>query len=87
MTKRISLLALTALVAGTSVLGMAQKPASADGLSINLGAPDAFVHFDNYRYQHDREYHDGYDRWHRDHGDRGGDHRDHHDDHRDHHDH
>jgi hypothetical protein len=78
MTTRIALLALTALLAGASA------PAMAGGLSINIGTPAEFVHFDNYRYHHDRGYRDRYDRWRaqRDHRDHGGDHRD---DHHDHH--
>lgn len=87
MTQRLSLVAMTGLLAGASILGLTQQPASADGFSLNVGVPGAFVHYDDWRYHHDREYHDGYDRWHRDHHDDGyrhDDHRDHHDDHHDH---
>jgi hypothetical protein len=89
MTTRISLLALTALLAGTSALGLTQKPAAAGGLSINIGTPAEFVHFDNNRYHHDRAYHDRYDRWHGEQMRREHDHHDNHgDNHGDHgHDH
>ncbi|HTJ26043.1 MAG TPA: hypothetical protein VMA36_07755 [Candidatus Limnocylindria bacterium] len=81
MPTRLSLLAMTALLAGASV------PAAAAGISINIGTPAEFVHFDTYRYHHDRAYHDRYDRWHAEqqrrehdrhhddgHGDHGHDH-------------
>lgn len=88
MTQRLSLLAITGLLTGASFLGLTQKPAAADGFSLNVGVPGMFVHYDDWRYHHDREYRDGYDRWHRDHrdypderyhhDDRGGHHDDHH---------
>lgn len=82
MTKRLSVLAITGLLAGASVFGLTQKPAAADGLSLNVGIPGMYVQYNDWRYHHDREYRDGYDRWHGDrHDDRGyrhGDHGDHH---------
>lgn len=75
MTTRITLLALTALLAGASA------PAVAGGISINIGTPGEFVHFDNYRYHHDRGYHDRYDRWHAEQDRRGHDDGRRHDDH------
>lgn len=90
MTKRLSLVALTVLVAGASVLGLTRAPASADGLSVFVGIPAPYVHYDDWRYRHDRDYHDGWDRWHRerDREYRGDYHHDdryyRHDDHRDH---
>jgi hypothetical protein len=65
--KRFVLFSTIGLLAGASMLGLTQTPASADGLSIYFGAPPIFVPYDGYRYRHDRYYHDGYDRWHRDH--------------------
>jgi hypothetical protein len=55
-------LAMTGLLAGVSILGMTQTPASADGLSIYFGAPPIYVPYDAYRYRHDRYYYGGYDR-------------------------
>lgn len=74
MTTRITVLALTALLAA------ATAPALAGGISINIGTPAEFVHFDNNRYHHDRAYHDRYDRWHAQQMRREHD-RHHHDDH------
>jgi hypothetical protein len=68
--QRLFLIAITGVLAGASMLGMTQTPASAGGLSIYFGAPPVYVPYDNWRYHHDRYYHDGYDRWH--HRDYGG---------------
>lgn len=95
MIQRLFLVAITGLFAGASVLGLTQRPASADGFSLNVGIPGAYLHYDDWRYHHDRAYHDGWDRWHRGdhHGDEGyrhddrGWHGDRHDDHHDRHDH
>jgi hypothetical protein len=65
MIKRLSLFAVTGLLASASMLGLTQTPASAGGLSIYFGAPPVYVPYDNWRYHHDRYYHDGYDRSHR----------------------
>ena len=65
MIKRLFLLPTIGLLAGASMLGMTQTPASADGLSIYFGAPPIYVPYDNWRYRHDRYYRDGYDRYHR----------------------
>jgi hypothetical protein len=75
MIQRLCLFALTGLLAGASVFGLTRTPASADSLSISIG-PSIYVHYDDWRYHHDREYHYGYDRWRREH-DRG--HHNHHD--------
>jgi hypothetical protein len=75
MTTRLSLLAMAVLLAGASV------PAAAAGISINIGTPAEFVHFDTYRYHHDRAYHDRYDRWHADQMRREHERDHHHDDH------
>ncbi|MDB5039464.1 MAG: hypothetical protein JWN27_190 [Candidatus Eremiobacteraeota bacterium] len=69
MIQRLSLLAMTGLLAGASVFGLTQRSASADSLSIYIGPP-IYVHYDDWRYHHDREYHYGYDRWRHEH-DRG----------------
>jgi hypothetical protein len=63
MFKKLSLVALTSLVAAGSALAVTGAPAAADGLSINLGVPGVYVNHDDYRYQHDRAYREGYDRW------------------------
>jgi hypothetical protein len=62
MIQRLSLVAMTGLLAGASVLGLTRTPASADSLSIYIGPP-IYVHYDDWRYHHDRGYHYGYDRW------------------------
>ncbi len=60
--RRLALAALTALLAGSATLGLIQRqPAEAGGLSINIGAP-VYVPYNDYRYHHDRAYHDRYDR-------------------------
>jgi hypothetical protein len=66
MIHRLSLVAMTGLVAGASILGLTQMPASADSLSIYIG-PAVYAHYDDWRYHHDRGYHYGYDRWRREH--------------------
>jgi hypothetical protein len=79
MFKKLSLVALTSLVAGGGALAMTGAPAAADGLSINLGVPGVYANYDDYRYHHDRGYREGYDRW------RGEEYRRERDDHRDDH--
>jgi hypothetical protein len=69
MIQRLSLVALSGLLAGASLLGLTRTAASADSLSIYIG-PAIYVHYDDWRYHHDRGYHYGYDRWRREH-DRG----------------
>lgn len=67
MMKRFFLFSTIGLLAGASMLGLTQTPASADGLSIYFGTPPIYVPYNDYRYRRDRYYHDGYDRGHRDH--------------------
>lgn len=86
MFKKLSLVALTGLMTAGSALAITGAPAAADGLSINFGVPGVYMRYDDYRYHHDREYRDGYDRWRaeRDRRDREARWRDdHRDDHRD----
>ena len=48
MIQRLSLLAMTGLLAGASVFGLTQTSASADSLSIYIGPP-IYVHYDDWR--------------------------------------
>jgi hypothetical protein len=67
--RRLPVVAMTALLAVVSTLGLMQKPADA-GVSINIGTPGTYIQYNDWRYHHDRAYHDRYDRWRRDHHDR-----------------
>ncbi|HYZ15296.1 MAG TPA: hypothetical protein VE591_02800 [Candidatus Acidoferrum sp.] len=57
MFKKLSLVALTSLVAGGGALAMTGAPAAAAGLSINIGVPGVYA-YDDYRYRHDGGYRD-----------------------------
>jgi hypothetical protein len=63
MLKKLSLVALTGLITAGGAFATTEAPASADGLSVDLGVPGVFMRYDDYRYHHDRGYHEGYDRW------------------------
>jgi hypothetical protein len=75
MIRRLSLFVMTGLLAGATVLGLTQTPASANGLSIFFDTSPVYVPYDDYRYRHDRYYRDRYYRHHEDYGY----HRDYHD--------
>jgi hypothetical protein len=59
--RRLPLVALTGLLAGSAALGLTSKPADA-AFSISIGTP-GYVPYNDWRYHHDRAYHDRYDRW------------------------
>lgn len=59
--RRLPLVALTGLLAGSAALGLIQQPADA-GVSISIGTP-VYVPYDAWRYHHDRAYRARYDRW------------------------
>lgn len=69
LIRRLTLAALTGLLAGASTLGLMRQPADAAGFSISIGDPGPY-RYDDWRYQRERERerwyrHERYEQWRR----------------------